>query len=237
VSSPTGLTELAEKVIAGVQQGAQMDRAAEQVAQLKRLHSAVIQLHQAVTGTTQLVRAAVGAGVEVPVDGLARLVAPLKAAAASAVRGEADGAAIDALAIAVRNQLSSVQSAITVSWRELVDRYVPQREGLMRLAETFRQLDASSTLASELRQAVEGANELARTAPSVQALARLERISTRIPELLRDLVGDDPIVRDFAERVARGGAPLSSITPEVTRWLGTRGFERSFKVVPGEPKD
>ena len=143
---------------------------------------------------------------------------------------------LDALIVDVRAQVSTVQSSITIAWRELVDHKVPQRQGLDNLAEIFRQLDASSSLAIELKQAVATAEQLAGAQPSVAALERLDAVAERIPFLLRDLVGDDAGVRAFAEKLARGGAPLESLTPEVTRWIEAKGFQQSFKIVPGEPE-
>lgn len=230
------LVELAEQVTTGVQRGAQKERVAEQVTQLKRVEDGVAQLRSVVTTTAQLVRAALGAGVDVPVAGLRQLAGPLSKVAAEGGSGNVDGTLVDRLIVEARSQLSSMQSAITIGWREVVDRKVPQRDGLMRLAETFRQLDTSSGLASELRQIVGQAQQLAGSPPSIDALDRLDRIAARIPEVLRDLVGEEPSVRAFADRVARRGAPLDTVTPEVMDWLLVKGFHRSFKVVPGEPE-
>lgn len=231
----TNLVDLAERVTNAVQQGAQKERVAEQVTQLKRIEDSVSQLLSVVAATGKLVDAAVGAGVDVPVAGLRALAPGLAEVAAKAANREVDGSAVDRLVIDVRNQLTSIQGAIAVSWRELVDRKVPQREGLMRLAETFRQLDASSRLASELRTALAAARNLAVSPPSLTALNTLEAIAERVPQLLRELVGDNPDVRTFAEELARGGASVDSLTPEVMAWIRSKGFERSFKVIPGEP--
>ncbi len=235
MTAPT-LVGLADRITVGVQRGAQKERLTEQVAQLKRVEASVAQLTPVVTGIVQLLDAAVGAGVDVPAEGLRGLQGRVGRANADAQRGEVDASTLDALVVDLRAQVSTVQSSITIAWRGLVDHRVPQRQGLANLAETFRQLDASSALATELRQALATAQQLAGAQPSVSALERLEAVAARIPLLLRDLVGDDAGVRSFAEKLARGGAPLESLTPEVERWIEAKGFQQSFKIVPGEPE-
>lgn len=231
----TTVVDLAERVTTAVQQGAQKERIAEQVTQLKRIEESVSQLYTIVESTVTLVSAALDAGVDVPIAGLRQAATELKAISTRAAKGEVDGSAVDRVVIEVRSQITSIQAAVSVEWRELVDRKVPQREGLARLADTFRQLDASSPLAAELRNALASARDLASGTPSLAALTSLETIARRVPELLRDLFGDDPNVRTFADELARGGARLDALTPEVVSWIRSRGFDRSFKVVPGEP--
>ena len=233
----TNLVDLADRVTTTVQQGAQKERVAEQVAQLKRIEASVSQLFSVVAATGKLVDAAVGAGIDVPIAGLQSLAGPLDEVAAKAANREVDGSAVDRLVIDIRSQLTTIQGAITISWRDLVDRKVPQREGLMRLAETFRQLDASSRLATELRTALVAARDLAGSPPTLTGLNTLESIAERVPKLLRDLVGDDPNVRLFADELARGGASVDALTPAVIAWIRARGFDRSFKIVPGEPAE
>jgi hypothetical protein len=230
------LLELADKITTGVQRTAQREKIAGRVAQLKRIASSLDELMPLVREATTLVGAAEAFGLGITTDGLASLHERIADASKGANPTEVDASALEQLVTDLRTELSSVKSTVTISWHELVDRRIPQRQGLTRLAETYLRLDPTDPLATQLRQAVATAQQLATTPPTTEALQRLDQVATQIPELLRDLVGDDPSIRSFAERVARGGASLDSLTPEVRRWIASKGFEHSFRIVPGEPE-
>jgi hypothetical protein len=42
-------------------------------------------------------------------------------------------------------------------------------------------------------------------------------------------------VRRFAASLARGGASIEQLTPDVLAWMRSSGFLSSFKVVAGRP--
>jgi hypothetical protein len=230
------LSELADAITTGVQQTAQRDVIAGRVGQLKRIESTLDQLMPVVTEAVSLVGAAAASGLSIDAERLASLGGRISDATVRADQLEVDGPALERLAMDVRTEAASVKSAATGSWRELVDRRIPQRQGLTALANTYLQLDPGDTLAQQLRQAVVAAQQLANMPPSIEALQRLDQLAAQIPQLSRDLVGDAPSVRSFIERVARGGAALDSLTPEVGRWIESKRFEGVFKIVLGEPE-
>ena len=112
---------------------------------------------------------------------------------------------------------------------------LPGVDGLDTLVSAFRTVRGASLSADELKDAIASAKALPRSAPTPLAIAELDRLSAEIPDLLRDLVGDQPEVRAFAEQLGRGGAPISALTPEVLKWMDERGFGLSFKIVAGAP--
>ncbi|SRR5258708_5592341 len=230
------LLEVAEGITTGVQRTAQRELITGRVTQLRRIESTLDQVMPLVIEAVSLVGAAAVSGLSIKTDGLASVRDRITAATRRADQGDVDVPTLEQLLLDVRTEVESVKSTATISWHELVDRRIPQRQGLTRLADTYLQLDPGNGLAKELRHAVGAAEQLTNMRPSSEALQRLEQLATRIPQLLRDLVGEDPDVRAFAERVARGGAGLDSLTPEVVSWIALKGFERSFKIVPGEPE-
>lgn len=225
------LSDFADRIVVGVKRIAQRDLTAARVAQLARVESNLDQLMPVVEEAVSLVDAASTSGLTISAGELRSL----RVRISEAVQGDVDAPALEQLIVEVRTEAQSVKTAATASWHELVDRTIPQRQGLIGLADTYRQLDPGDAVAKQLRQAIGEAQQLASTAPSTEALRRLDHLATQIPQLLRDLVGDNASVRSFAERVARGGASLDSVTPEVKGWITSKGFEGSFKIVPGEP--
>ncbi len=230
------LSELADAITTGVQQTAQRNVLAGRVAHLKRIEWTLDQLMPVVAEAVSLVGAATASGLSIGAERLASLRGRIGDAILRVDQLELDARALEQLAMDMRSEAESVKSAATSSWRELVDRRIPQRQGLTGLANTYLRLDPGDMLAQQLRHAVVAAQQLADTPPSTGALQRLDQLATQIPQLSRDLVGDAPSVRSFVEGVARGGAALDSLTPEVARWIDSKGFERVFKIILGEPE-
>jgi hypothetical protein len=228
------LSELADAITTGVRQTTQRNEIIGRVAERKRVEATLDPLLPALIEAVSLVEATAASGLDISADGLRAIHGRISAAAGA--HQELDVPVLEQLAIDIRTEAASIKSAATSSWRELVDRKVPQRQGLMGLANTYLQLDPADTVAQQLRDAVVAVQQLADAPPSMEALQLLDQLATQIPQLSRDLVGDATTVRSFVERVARGGAALDSLTPEVARWIEAKGFERVFKIVLGEPE-
>lgn len=231
------LLELTAGIESGVQQLADTERVAQEVAALKRAHAAVSDVRPIVDDAVTLLTAAIEADLDVGGDALLAMSSRVAAASEAARSNRLKLADLDRLLTDVRAEVAGVQSQVKIGWIELVDKKVPGRDGLGALAESFRLLGGVSELATELRQSLSALQQVRSATPSVEQLNRLNALADRIPTIVRDLVGDDATVRAFADKVARGGAGLASLTPEVLDWLKEKGLEKSFKIVPGSPGD
>jgi hypothetical protein len=230
------LLELAGEITTGVQRIAQREQIVRRIIELKRVDAKLDELKPVLDEVVSLVVAAQGGGLTISVDGLNSLRSRLNNAALYNGNSAVDVPALEDLVTDVRTEAALAKGAVTALWQELVDRRIPQRQGLRLLADAYLQLDPRNALAMELRQAVEDADQLVRKPPSSEALLRLDQLGQQIPQLSRDLVGDILTVRSFIERAARGGASLETLTPEVEHWIGMKGFERFFKITIGEPE-
>ena len=230
------LLAVADRITAGVQRVAQREIIASRMARLKRIEFDLNQLEPLLAEVMSLVQAASSAGLNIPTDLLESLRARTATAALEPDKGGVDTSVLEQLVSDLRVEVSSMKGAVASSWHELVDRKISQPEGLTHLAETFLRLDPDNALALELRQSIAVTQQLTHAAPSTDALHRLDWLAARIPLLLRDLVGDDPSVRSFAEQVGGGGAPLDSLTPEVQRWIASKRLGEGFMIVAGKPE-
>jgi hypothetical protein len=226
------LMGVAERITTGVQRVAQVEVVEERIARLKRIEFDANQVRPMLAEAIGLLEAATSAGLSIKYDSLGTLRSRI-AAALHPVDRAIEPSALEQLLADLRAEASAIKGAVTVMWQELVDRKIPQRQGLTQLAEALLRLDPGDALALELREAIGVVQQLSHMPPTIEGLRRLDALATRVPQVLSDLVGDDPSVRSFAERVGSGGAPLEALTAEVRSWIESRGLSRAFMIVPG----
>ena len=139
--------------------------------------------------------------------------------------------AIDTLRDAVR----SSSADLTAAWREHVANVAASSQGMGDLAAAFTSVPGAGDTARRLQTVVTELSELGQRQPSTDTVARLLELRDLVPTLLASLVGDEESVRRFAASLARGGASIEQLTPDVLAWMRTSGFLNSFKIVAGRP--
>src|SRR5437870_11402659 len=123
------LLELADRITTGVKRTAQRDVIAGRVAQLKRVESNLDQLMPVVVEAVSLAGAAAASGLSISTGVLASLQSRISDAALSADQVDLDVPTLEQLVMDVRTEAASLKRTVTISWHELVDRKIPQREG------------------------------------------------------------------------------------------------------------
>jgi len=166
-------------------------------------------------------------------DGVSRLTTLAAQLEAGEIDREFAQKALDAVSALIREADESLMEA----WRDYIAEQVPSPKGLVVLAETFQGVQGATAAARELLTATRSVQALLNQRPSPVAVRTLAQLSSIIPSLLQDIVGEEPQVRQFADELARGGASIKTLTPAVVSWMREKGFGGSFKVVPGRPAE
>jgi hypothetical protein len=127
-----------------------------------------------------------------------------------------------------------VRTALVECWQH----YAADRMGnvgdLQVLAQTLSQVDGVADLSRGLESIL---GELARTQgalPSERSAELLREAEAKLRALEESLQPES--VRRFLSAVARGGASLELLTPDVTTWLRAHRA-RNFRIVAGSPTD
>ena len=129
--------------------------------------------------------------------------------------------------------LTALKTAVDKSWEQIINAAIRNRSGLNDLVSSFVDLSGSDDSATVISGYLDEILILQRSGLNSDNLARLKEISAAITEQLKDLFGDDESVQEFANSIAKGGAKVDHLTPEVLTWLREKGFIDSFKIVPG----
>jgi len=126
-----------------------------------------------------------------------------------------------------------LRSFVQMAWKEIIGSTVKNRSGLIDLVSSFSGLSGADDTATKISKQLDEISNIESHGLSPRNLARLKAISSGIEELLKKLFGDDESVQNFANSIAKGGARIDQLTPEVLAWLSEKGFIDSFKIVPG----
>lgn len=128
--------------------------------------------------------------------------------------------------------LRGAQVQILEQWRAHVQSRIAgagELQGLVQYLAGADDLDFDADRLNQLLGSVARSQGRVPTADVVHALdeamallAQLERV---LPEAARRLLG----------AAARGGAPLTALTPELLRWLEQHGVALQLRIVPGRP--
>jgi hypothetical protein len=231
----TALSELAQQVTSGIERLGRRDELRTQLRSLDAVREAIDRLLKrlnALAGDLSPARQAGFAPLMPDVTGTARSLGKL---AAQLQAGEVDREYAQQVIDAVDGLLRTVQSSLDDAWRGYVISRVPMHEGLAELADTFRTIRGARGKAQELQNAARSVVLLLERQPSADAIEKLQQLAQQIPALLRELVGDDPAVRKFADQLARGGASIEALTPPVLSWMQDKEFINSFRIIPGRP--
>lgn len=135
----------------------------------------------------------------------------------------------------LRDAVRSSTTDLTTAWREHVANVAASSRGMSDLAAAFASVPGAGDTARRLQSVITELAALGQRQPSTEAVARLADLRDLVPTLLGSLVGDEDSVRRFAASLARGGASIEQLTPEVLAWMRTSGFLNSFKIVAGRP--
>jgi hypothetical protein len=150
-------------------------------------------------------------------------------------RGDVDREFAQEVINSVERLVRVASESLVVAWHGHVADRIPSQEGLLILADAFSDVEGAGTYATRLRAAARSVQSFLQRAPTDDAVSELDRLASEIPQLLQQLVGDQPDVQAFAEQLARGGAAIEALTPPVLQWMQEKGFAGSFKIVPGRP--
>jgi hypothetical protein len=231
----TDLSPLAASVTSGIERLGQRNELRDQLRSMdavgKTIDGLLLQLH--VLG--EVVAAARQAGFAPTMPDVAEATAALRKLAAQLAAVDVDREFAQKVIDKVRAALATADEALTAAWREYVSSRVPGREGLIDLAQAFRDVEGASNDARDLEAAAASVQTLLQRRPSVEAVRRLGELANAIPALLQRLVGAEETVGVFADQLARGGASIEALTPAVLGWMQDKGFMTSFKIVPGRP--
>lgn len=138
----------------------------------------------------------------------------------------------------IHDVVNAANATARDAWREFIDASMPGLDSLNDLAEMLNQMGADRLQVASLRKGVTDLRALSRRLPDESAPDRATAAVTIIRAALTALLGDsdaDNDVRHFMETVARGGAHVRSLTPNVKDWMRRSGLEGSFKIVAGRP--
>lgn len=229
------LAELCDSVQSAVETFVHRERTAAQIEQLTELEGRVASLLVEVKQTTTAISNAASAGLVVEWQTASALSKRATALAAKARSGSPEREATDSLHQELLLASKHTSTRLEDRWKAFVREQVPTGEGLRNLLGAFQAATDAQRTIREIGELLGQVNRIADQPPSADAATRLRSHAENLPRLLVSLVGDDVSVRRFVELVAKGGAPISAITPGVAAWLREKNHDGTFKVVPGAP--
>lgn len=102
---------------------------------------------------------------------------------------------------------------------------------LLQLSETLSDVDGVGEVSQRLSATLRVLSRAQDSLPTGESLELLSKAEELLQNLESALQPDG--VRRFLSHVARGGAPVESLTPDVMKWLEDHGSVRRFKIVAG----
>jgi hypothetical protein len=137
----------------------------------------------------------------------------------------------------VQHALDQFGRDVATSLKKHWELHAAQRLGdvgdLLNLSETLSGVEGIADMSRELSVALrqlKGSQDSLPDNESVELLSKAERFLQQLESSLRP-----DGVRRFLSAVARGGAPLSSLTSDVTKWLADHHSLEHFRIVAGSP--
>jgi hypothetical protein len=138
----------------------------------------------------------------------------------------------------ITDAVKTANTTALEAWQESINARVPGLDSLNKLADTLSQLGAAKPQVANLRTAVSDLQRLSRQLPGKSAPTQAAKAAEDIRAALQVLLGsgtDNDEVRHFVEAVARGGAHVRDLTPDVMQWMRNSQIEISFKIIAGKP--
>ncbi|MGV9795275.1 hypothetical protein [Gordonia sp. NPDC003422] len=137
----------------------------------------------------------------------------------------------------VQRSLDKFGKSLAESLKEHWNRYAAKQLGdvgdLLTLSETLSGVEGIAKVSQDLSGTL-GELERSRTSlptsQSVESLAKAVRLLRQLESSLKP-----EVVRRFLSAVARGGAPVESLTPDVIEWLANHNSLDRFRIVAGSP--
>jgi hypothetical protein len=231
----TALSELAHQVTSGIERLGRRDERRGQLRSLSAVRDAIARQIENLDALAGTLSAARQAGFAPPVPDVTGTARSLGKLADQLEAGEIDREYAQAVIDSVDGLLRTVRSSLGDAWRSYVNNRVPMHGGMAELVGTFRTIPEARSKAQELQAATRSLAVLLEGQPSADAIEELHELAQQLPALLRELVGEDPEVREFADQLARGGASIEALTLPVLSWMQDKEFTNSFKIVPGKP--
>jgi hypothetical protein len=232
-----GLGSAVGRVTSGVDR---LGRRAELTAQLRRIDmvdKAADPLLDQLSDLAKVLAVARSAGFAPPMPDSATTAAAVEALCEQLAGSDVDGEFAQEVIDSIETLVRVANESLSAAWHAYVVERVPSQEGLVVLAQVFSEVEGAGTDAMHLRASTQLVQSYLQQVPSADAISKLDSLAHEIPQLLQRLVGEQSEVREFADQLARGGAAIESLTPSVLKWMKERGFETSFKVVPGSPAE
>ena len=123
--------------------------------------------------------------------------------------------------------------SLIAQWQRYASNQIGDVTGLMALTNTLAELEGVSDLAERLRAELESLARAQENLPSTDSINLLSTVQQSLGDL-EDFL-QPASVREFFSSVARGGAPVTSLTKEVAQWLTNHNALQDFKIVAGSP--
>jgi hypothetical protein len=231
----SSLYDLAQDVRSGVERLSQKDDLIDEVRRLRAIDNSLSAMVEQSGDVMEMLGVARSQSLPLPMPNVESARAAVAQLIDQAGHGDLDAEYAAAADQSIRGLLEELRNSLLLAWRDYVSTRVPAQEGLLLLADALSDVEGVGVSANRLHASLMVAQSLFNQRPSYEAVAKLDALSSEIPELVQALVGDDAEVRAFAEQLAAGGAGLETLTASVQSWIDERGIRGSFKIVPGRP--
>jgi len=128
-----------------------------------------------------------------------------------------------------------VAESIKACWKEHAARQLGDVRDLLVLSETLSGVQGLGAASRELAATLGHLNRSQDSLPNSEAAELLSKAVRLLQQLESSLKPD--VVRRFLSAVARGGAPVKSLTVDVTTWLENHHSLNRFRIVAGPPAE
>ena len=139
----------------------------------------------------------------------------------------------------VQRALDLFRPEVAMSLKKHWEAHAAQRLGdvgaLLALSVTLSGVEGITEVSEELSETLRRLEQLRDSLPNSESAELLSKAERLLQQLESSLKPDG--VRRFLSAVARGGAPLESLTSDVTKWLADHHSLESFKIVAGSPAE
>ncbi|ORM08378.1 hypothetical protein [Prescottella equi] len=140
---------------------------------------------------------------------------------------------LDRVEIELGKFINLVDASLKEQWNDHATQQLGDVTELVNLSQTLAGVEGIAEVSQELNVTLGEVERSRSSLPTGQSIELL----TKAVELLRGLESSltPDSVRRFLAAVARGGAPVDSLTSDVTEWLNDHNATYRFKIVAGSP--
>ena len=126
-----------------------------------------------------------------------------------------------------------VADALQQCWRNHAERQLGDVADLLQLSETLSDVEGVGEVSQDLAETLRQLERSRDSLPSSESAGLLSTAEQLLGQLESALQPDG--VRRFLSAVARGGASVENLTPEVMKWLEGHESVNRFRIVAGQP--